>query len=216
MHFLYEQIQSCLSLENKHGCINIVLDELSNSRIDIVTLYNEILTPVLREKYCLKSDKEICIWEEHVRTSIIRTIIECCYSYVIDERDNKYRSALKGKVIVVCPTEELHEIGARMVSDFFTLSGFDTIFVGANTPQFEIIEAIEHIKPTYVAVSVTCHYNLLAARRTIKSIIDIRSKGGLDFTIVIGGYAFKKNPEMIDKIGADLLLDTFNDIKNLS
>jgi len=216
MHYLYEQIQSCLSQEDKHGCINIVLDELSNSRIDIVTLYKEILTPALREKYCPGSNKEICIWEEHVRTSIIRTIIECCYTYVINERDNKYHSALKGNVIVVCPTEELHEIGARMVSDFFTLSGFDTIFVGANTPQFEIIEAIEHIKPTYVAVSVTCYYNLLAARKTIKSIIDIRSKSGLDFTIIIGGYAFKKNPEVIDKTGADLLLDTFDDIKNLS
>ncbi len=216
MHYLYEQIQSCLSQENKHGCINIVLDELSNSRIDIVTLYNEILTPALREKYYLKSDKEICIWEEHVRTSIIRTIIECCYPYVINERDNKYHSTLKDKVIVVCPTEELHEIGARMVSDFFTLSGFDTIFVGANTPQLEIIEAIEHINPTYVAVSVTCYYNLLAAMRTIKSIIDIRNKGGLDFTIIVGGYAFKKNPEMLDKMGADLLLDTFDDIKNLS
>ena len=71
MHCLYEQIQSCLSQEDKHGCINIVLDELSNSRIDIVTLYKEILTPALREKYCPDSNKEICIWEEHVRTSVL-------------------------------------------------------------------------------------------------------------------------------------------------
>ena len=216
MHYLYEQFRSYLDQENKYACINFVLTELSNSKIDIVTLYNEILTPALREKYCSESNQDICIWEEHVRTSIIRTIIECCYPYVIDERDKKYRSALKDRVIVVCPTEELHEIGARMVSDFFTLCGFDTIFVGANTPQFEIIKAIEHVKPIYVAVSVTCYYNLVAACKTVKSIVTIKNKSGLDFTIITGGYAFKKNPEMLDTMGADLLLDTFDDIRDLS
>ncbi len=216
MHYLYEQFRSYLDQENKYDCINFVITELSNSKIDIVTLYNEILTPALRENYCPASNKDICIWEEHVRTSIIRTIIECCYPYVIDERDKKYRAALKDRVIVVCPTEELHEIGARMVSDFFTLCGFDTIFVGANTPQFEIIKAIEHVKPRYVAVSVTCYYNLVAACKTVKSIVNIRNKSGLDFTIITGGYAFKKNPEMLDKMGADLLLDTFDDIRDLS
>jgi MerR family transcriptional regulator, light-induced transcriptional regulator len=212
---LYEQFRSYLDQENKYECINIALAELSNGKIDIVTLYNEILTPALRDKYYSASSKEIGIWEEHVRTSIIRTVIECCYPHVIDERNNKYRAAIKGRVIVVCPTEELHEIGARMVSDFFTLCGFDTIFVGANTPQIEIIEAIEHIKPRYVAVSVTCYYNLVAASRTVKSIVNIRNRTGLEFTVITGGYAFKKNPQMTDKMGADLLLDTFDDIKNL-
>ena len=216
MHPFYHEFRSYLDREDRQKCVDFVLSKLSNDEIDIVTLYDEILTPSLRETFCIENHRAICVWEEHVRTSIVRTVIECCYPYLVKERDGRYASMPKGKVIVVCPTEEYHEIGARMVADFFTLCGFDAVFVGANTPQDDIIESIRYISPDYVAISVTNSYNLVATRRTIQKIVDIRKETGAAFNIIVGGNAFQCNPGIYKEMGADLLLWTFEDIKRLS
>ena len=215
MHSLYEQFLSYLGKDDRFSCVNLILTKLQDEDLDIVALYDEILAPSLRENFCRERQQPICIWEEHVRTSIIRTVIECCYPYVIKERDKKYRSAHKGKALVICPPEELHEIGARMVADFFTLCGFDTIFVGANTPVADILEAIGYVRPKYVALSVSNYYNIVAARKTVSKIREVGEKSNADFKIIVGGSAFKQNPCACDDIGAELLLHDFEDIKNL-
>ena len=38
-------------------------------------------------------------------------------------------------VVVTCVGGELHELGARMVGDFFDMAGWDTYFCGADTPH---------------------------------------------------------------------------------
>jgi methanogenic corrinoid protein MtbC1 len=216
MHELYERFLLHLDEEDRYGCVDLILAKLSANELDVVTAYDEILAPSLREGYCRGKHREICVWEEHVRTSIARTVIECCYPYVVKERDHKYKLASRGKAIVVCPTEELHEIGARMVADFFTLCGFDSMFVGANTPQAQILEAIGCVKPRYVAISVTSYYNLLAARRLVEKTRSAKEMSKADFTIVVGGYAFERNPEISEEMGADLLLSGFEGIRGLS
>jgi methanogenic corrinoid protein MtbC1 len=215
MHLLYEEFVSYLDNKDRKKCVEFILSKLASSELDIVTLYEEILTPSLREEFYQDKHK-ICIWEEHVRSSIIRTVIECCYPYVVKERDNKYQAAAKGRVVVACPTGELHEIGARMVTDFFTLCGLDATFVGANTPQDEILDAIGYIKPKYMAISVSNYYNLLAARKTIQKVGEISKTLGPDFKVIVGGYAFEQNPCTCDDVGADLLLHSFSDIEKLS
>jgi len=215
MESFYNKFLAYLSEENKYESVNYILTKLSIGAIDIVSLYEKILKPAMQADYCAASDQDLCIWREHIRTSIVRTIIECCFPYVIQERDKKYHSPERGRALIVCPTEEYHEIGARMVADYFTLCGFDAVFVGANTPQEEIVKAIEHIKPKYVALSVTTHFNLVAADRCVKTLAEIRNRSGLNFIIITGGDAFIKNPDMSHKMGADLLLDTFEEISRL-
>ena len=121
-----------------------------------------------------------------------------------------------GKVVVLCPTEEYHEIGARMVSDFFTLLGYTVTFVGANTPLDNIIAGIKQFDPKYVAISVSNFYNLSATRRTVSRLIKTRSTSGLKFKIIVGGHAFKTNLNEYKQMGADLQLQTFSDIKSLT
>ena len=105
------------------------MSKLERKEIDIVSLYTEILGPALNSMEQEEND-EAFIWREHVRSSIIRTIIENCYPYVIFEREEKYNNIkVDKKVAVVCPSEELHEIGARMIADFFTLLGLSLIHI---------------------------------------------------------------------------------------
>ena len=83
MHPLYDEFVSYLDDEDKEKCVQFVLSNLQNHALDIVTLYNEILTPALYADFCKEEEKEICIWKEHIRTSIVRTIIECCYPFIV-------------------------------------------------------------------------------------------------------------------------------------
>jgi methanogenic corrinoid protein MtbC1 len=214
MHPLYNEFIDYLDQQNKEKCVEFAIFHLSRKSLDIVTFYNEILTPALYARFCRAEKQEICIWEEHVRTSIIRTVIENCYIFAAKERDEKYHSSFKGKVIVVCPTEELHELGARMVADFFTLCGYNVTFIGANTPQDDINEAIKYIQPKYVAISITNYYNLVAARQAVKRISDLKETQ--DFRLILGGQACQNNLAVCQQMNPDMVLNSFEDIKRLS
>jgi methanogenic corrinoid protein MtbC1 len=212
MNPLFPEFISHLEKENKESVLHFVLSKLDNKEIDIITLYEDLLKPALNDMKCDGPD-ELCIWKEHVRSSIIRAIIENCYLYVLKERDEKYSPKKNGKkVLVICPTEELHEIGPRMVTDFFTLCGYNVIFIGANTPKKSFISAVDIIKPQYIALSVTNYYNLVATQRVIE---ELRKQKYKDFKIIVGGHAFDRNPDISSDMGADLLLKTFKDIREL-
>jgi methanogenic corrinoid protein MtbC1 len=214
MHPLYSEFISLLDRLDKENCVRFVLSKLDGKEIHIVALYNEILTPAQYEDLSKTGPTENRIWEEHVRTSIIRTIIECCYPYVVKERDRKYGSSLKGRAVVLCPPGELHEIGARIVADFFVLCGFDTIFVGANTPQEDITNALKNIKPAYVAISITNYFNLVAARTAVMEIAGL--KGEFPFRIILGGQACRQNERTCRQMSADRILNSFEDIQHLA
>ena len=169
------------------------------------------MTPALNSIIDDFKDEEDLIWKEHVRSGIIRTIIESAYPFVLKERDK--RGKINGeKVIVMCPRFEDHELGARMVSDFFTIAGYESVFIGANTPEKTIIKAVEEIKPKYISMSVTNYYNLISTKKTI-DIIKENFKYGIKF--LLGGQAFASNPEAYKEVGGDLLLKSFDDILGL-
>ncbi len=207
----YQEFFAVFEDENKDACVEMAVSWLEKGELTVVELYTDILMPSLNDNTCRLED-HVCIWKEHLRTSIVRTIIECAYPFIIKER--KKFSESKGRVLVVCPSEEYHEIGARMVADFFSLNGYDVSFVGANTPQDEIISATSHTRPKYVVLSVTNHYNLISAKRTIEKIRKVTE--GKDWPkIIVRGQAFKSNPGFCEEAGADLLLQTYEDISKL-
>ena len=212
METIYNKFINLLELEDKEAAVDLILSSLEEKKIDIVSLYTNILAPSLNNMKGNIEDSDASIWKEHVRSSIIRTIIECCYPFVIKQKNEMYKNANYGKVIIICPSEEYHDIGARIVSDFFTLCGYETIFVGSNTPKDEFLKVIDYINPKYLAISVTNYYNLVAVKDTIKKIRKFSNK---KLIILVGGHAFKNNPEAFKNIGADMVIDNFNDIKNL-
>lgn len=210
MRNFYDDFISYLEEENKEKAVQLILNKLDSGEIQIVELYTKVLAPALNNMECKLEDKRICIWREHVRSSIIRTIIECCYPYVIKERINEGNSK---RAVIVCPSEEYHEIGARMAADFFVICGFNTTFVGSNTPKEDFMAAIDVVKPDYVVISVTNYYNLVAAKRAIDKI---KKEAKFKGIIIVGGHAFKNNMVAVKQVGAEKYIDSFEDIEKLS
>lgn len=207
---LYKNFSNYLTEENKEKAVEFILDKLSKEELDVLTLYEKILTPSLNHLSFAGEREEERIWREHIRSSIVRTIIECSYPYILRERHSR---RINKKVIVSCPTEEYHEIGARMVADYFIMAGYETVFIGANTPKESLIHAMNTIKPDYLALSVTNYYHLFAAKNTIEHI---KANTNYIFKVLVGGNAFERDLLSYRNIGADLLLHNFQDIEKLA
>jgi MerR family transcriptional regulator, light-induced transcriptional regulator len=212
----YRRFLPLLDAEDKEGCVRFALAALENSELDVVTLYEDVLAPAAREPVCSIRQRALCIWEEHVRTSIVRTVVECCYPHLAKLCRETAGDRTRGQGVIVCPSEEYHELGARMAADMFAVCGFDVTFVGANTPQQDILEAVTTIAPVFIGVSVTGPYNLIAARRTIQQLGAVRSRTAARFRIVAGGQAFGHDIALAASLGADLVAQTFDDIRRIS
>lgn len=212
METIYNEFGVFFEEENKEEAVKYILNKLRAGEIDVVDLYTKILTPMLNHMTCKLADKRICIWKEHVKTAIVRTIVENCYSYIIEKR-NRLNYPKRGVAAILCPPEEYHDLGARMVADFFTIAGYDSIYVGSNTPYQDFYNAVHVIKPEVVAISISNYYNLVAAKKMIEEL-----KKALDYPlkIVVGGYAFHENPEKYKLIGADYYAVSYEDILNLA
>ena len=161
MDTIYKQFEAFFEEENKEEAVKYILEKLQAGEIDVIDLYTTILTPLLNNMTCKLADKRICIWKEHVKTAIVRTIVENCYSYVISKRNN-LNYPRRGVAAILCPPEEYHDLGARMVADFFTIGGYEAIYVGSNTPYKDFYNAVHVVRPEVVAISVSNYYNMFA------------------------------------------------------
>ena len=212
MNRSYEQFEKFFEAENKEEAVQFIMEKLASKEMEVVELYSSILTPLLNNMTCKFADKRICIWKEHVKTGIVRTIVENCYSYVIAKR-NELSYPKKGIAAVLCPPEEYHDLGARMVADFFTIAGYDSIFVGSNTPYQDFYNAVHVIRPEVVAISVSNYYNLVAAKKMIE---ELKKALSYPVRIVVGGHAFHDDHEKYKQIGADYYAKSYEDILQLA
>ncbi|MDY0064390.1 MAG: cobalamin-dependent protein [Bacilli bacterium] len=201
----YEQFIQILEKENKDEAVSFVMELLEKDQITIEDLYNHLLGPALWNFHCQSEDQEICIWKEHARTSIIRTILECTYPYISKRR--KSATLLNKKVVVFCPSEEYHEIGAIMVNHAFLLAGLESQYIGANTPKYDIYSAVRILKPDYVAISVTNYYNVVIT----KQITERLKQDFPQIKILIGGQAFKQIGAK-EQVQYDQYLESLDDI----
>lgn len=181
----YNLFLQMLEQERKDLAVNYALALLDEKKITIEELYLEWLSKPLLEFSCQVDDKEVCIWKEHYRTSIIRTIIECTYPYILERLKTVTKIPLK--VVVVTPAQEYHEIGALIIANLMALLGLDAAFIGANTPKEEIISAVRAFKPDFVALSVTNPYNLVVTKKITEEL----KASFPDIRIILGGQALQ-------------------------
>lgn len=192
--------------EDKDSALLFVLN-LLNKGENIIDIYENLIIPALSDYECLLVAKEICIWQEHTRTSIIRTILEASYAYVIKEK----QKSIGKKVIVLCPQEEYHEIGAIIATHYFSIAGLDALYIGANTPSKDILSAIKVLQPDFIAFSVTNYYNLVITKKLTERI----RKEYPNVKIILGGQAFT-HKDALKQVTYDYHLNTYQEILKFS
>lgn len=204
-----EEFIRVLEQEDRHEALSFVMERLQNHSITILELYEEILTPALNSMPS-SGNENVDIWKEHVRTSIIKTILENAYPYVIKEKPIHPHSP-KQTIAVLCPPEEYHNVGARMVADILTLYGHDAIFVDSNTPQRVILAGMDIAPIDSIVISISNPYHLVSTRKIIQAV---REKDP-HMQIIVGGHAIKHLGDRTDQLNADLILTSLKELQDL-
>lgn len=200
MKYKKEEFMDYFHKNNKKEAVEWALSALERSEITMEELYVDVLLEALHSiDECEEGNPE-CIWNEHVKTGIVRTVVECCYPHLLSRL--KVLGKEHGKVILLCPEKELHEMGSRMAADFFLLAGYKSIFIGANTPREQALSAIKIERPEYLVISVTDYYLLSEAKKLLELIRPHLGKT----KVLLAGRAFDRNPSVAqDFVGSGVL-----------
>lgn len=200
-YYFKEYLNALLNQDKKKAFI--IIDEAIRDGHSIKTIYEEIFSVTMVKIGLLWERNEISIAKEHLCTAITQSIISNFYEKIFLYSD----SPLKGKILISCISDELHELGPRMLGDLLELEGWDVKFLGGNIPSYEIMNTIIEDRPDWLGVSVTMKKNINELKELIK---EIRSKG-LDTKIIVGGLAFIEDESNIGIVDADYFGENFSD-----
>ncbi len=134
---------------------------------------------------------EVTVSQEHLATGISQLAIAQLYSMM------PRSSAAGHRVLIACVPGETHDMGPRILADFFEMAGFDVRYLGADVPSTDIVEEAKKSRPDIVALSATMTYNLPAFRNTVA---ELRTTLGEEIRIAAGGQAFQLTPELLDEL----------------
>ena len=161
--------------------------------VSIKDLYLRVFQPSQYEIGRLWMTNAISVAEEHYCTAATQMIMSQLYPRIFSSRRRGLR------LLACCVGGELHEIGMRMVSDFFELEGWDTYYLGANTPPATIGEYIESREPHLVGFSMT----LSKHRRLLDRMVALVKQKAPGVPIIAGGYALITQPSIATEAGID-------------
>ena len=172
----------------------LVLDAVARG-VPVKQVYLEVFQPTQWEIGRLWQINQLSVAQEHYCTAATQLVMSQLYPHI-------FASERRGRTLVVsCVSGDLHEIGARMVSDFFEMAGWDTFFSGANTPHASVLQTVVERRADVLAVSATIGYHVHQVQQLIDAARAHPQCGQL--RILVGGYPFKLDPELWRKVGAD-------------
>lgn len=192
---------NCLFRKDSHQAIGMIRKFIDEG-ISLDDVYVEILSESMRRVGELWHTAEITVDTEHYCTSVTQMAMAQMYDKLFDgERKNK-------TILSVCPGMELHEMGARIVSDLFENHGWDSIFLGAAVPVDYIMDSVRENRPDLVTLSVSMPQHLMDCEKTIKEI----KKEFPDIKVAVGGKAFESTNEIWKKWPVDIYSKDVRDL----
>ncbi|WP_462325330.1 cobalamin B12-binding domain-containing protein [Desulfoplanes sp.] len=178
---VYRDYLHMLLKGNRAGC-NRVVNQLMEQNIPLKTLYEDLFRASLYHIGELWEKNRISVAREHLATSITETLMTGVYPLLFDERIEP-----KGRAVISCTANELHQVGGKMAADILEINGWDTHFLGANTPVDQLIAHLDETTPDLLGLSLSIYFGLPELEKTIQAVQ--HHYPGLD--IFAGGQAFR-------------------------
>lgn len=173
---------------DKAACAQIVTG-LIDEGIEIKDLYLNLFQRSMYQIGEMWEHNKSSVAEEHIATKITESLLNLAYPKVSKIKKN-------GKsVLITCVDKEFHEIGPRMVADFFELYGWTAYFLGANTPKADLLDIIDKKKPDIVGISNNFYINVL---RLLRILEDLKAQFP-DQKVIIGGQALADGKDEVIK-----------------
>ncbi len=165
---VYAAVAAALADHDKATAVRTAVEAVTAGAVSIPGLYRDVLARILADTGAAWQTGKTAIWEEHLASSTVRTIVEILYPGVLKA---KAAVAPAGRsVLLACPPEEGHDLGLRMVSDRFDMAGWTTFFLGPDTPVAEIADAARRLGVDAVVMSSSTHFHRVAVRHAVDAL----------------------------------------------
>lgn len=172
-----------------------LVQEAVESGTPVRDLYQHVFQVALYEIGRLWQINKLSVAQEHFCTAATQFIMSQLYPHVFSSHK------IGRSLIATCVGGDLHEVGIRMVCDFFEMAGWDTYYLGANTPLRSIVQLVEERKVDALALSTTISYHIRHVQEVIQAVR--ANPSTKDVLIFVGGYPFNTDTELWKRVGAD-------------
>jgi len=180
---------------DRRAALRIVLEDGPRSGVSVPDLYLGVIQAAQHRIGDLWQMNRISVSHEHLATAISQLAIAHLYPLM------PRHASVERRVLVSCVDGELHDLGARMVADFFEMYGFDTRYLGASMPAESLVATVREDVPDLLVLSATMSTNLPALRATVAGI---RDAVGDRIKLGVGGSAFHSAHGEASALGADV------------
>lgn len=178
---------------NRHPALNLLLEAIRRGS-SVIEIYSEVLQPAMHRIGRLWEEGRITVAQEHMATAVTQFALANLYPLIVQP------DVLRGKVVITGVAGEFHQVGSNMVADALEASGWDVQFLGTDTPDRGVLDAIEQHQAAILGISATMLFNISSVARLVNSV---RAKFGGSVRVMLGGGAFRSTPSLYKDLGAD-------------
>ena len=185
-------LQSALA-GKRSAALNIAREAL-RAGASVLDVYQDMLQPAQYEIGRLWECNSITVAKEHAATAVTQYVVARLHEYL------PAAAKTSGNAVMTGVRNEAHQLGATMVTDVLEAEGWNVRFLGTALPHRDIVAAVADHEATLVGISIA----LLSHLNTAGDLIDdLRGRFGDRIHIIVGGAAFRFNPDVWRDLGAD-------------
>lgn len=192
---LPERLRAALADRDRDAAVALATGGVDRGELTIPELY-DLLAGHLVDVGAGWQHGETAVWEEHLATDTVRTIVDACEPAVA----RRAAPPLGRTVVLAAPPDEHHDVGMHMLAHRFRLAGWTAHVLGADVPVAELAAAVTALGAELVVVSVATHRLRVGLHRYVDELED-RCPG---VRVLVGGAAFAHGH---DGWPADRMLD---------
>lgn len=178
----------------RHAAGRLILDAVA-SGASVRDVYLHVFQTSQREIGRLWQMNQVSVAQEHYCTAATQLIMAQLYPHIFRTEKNGRR------LVATSIAGELHEVGARIVTDFCEMEGWDTYYLGANSPTPSVLQALAERKADVLAVSATMTFHVRVVEELVAAVRASQDLRGVK--VIVGGYPFNVEPELWERVGAD-------------
>ena len=178
-------------------------DDALNRSATLIGSEVHVIQPALYGIGRAWQENRVTVAQEHLATAMSHSLMARAFGLVLPADDNG------GRAIFACMTGNHHDLGLRMVSDAFEMDGWQTQFLGGNTPLPALLSQCTAYAPHVLCLSASLPQHLRMLRETLAALR--RQLGDASPRVVVGGLVFNHFPALANTLDAQWLGPTAED-----
>ncbi len=168
--------QDALTVADAGGAGRVARQALGEG-MGVAGLYQRVIAPAMWRIGELWEKGALSVADEHLATALTHQAMAGIYGPSLGHK------ARPGRILMAAVEGERHALGLRMAADVIELAGYETIYLGADVPSADLLQAVAARSPDLVCLSATIPSSTPALDRAITEI----RRANPRLTVLFGG-----------------------------